>query len=152
MKSSDTKKKIAIAALLSLLITTLLSVGSHFAHRAANELFFIRNIMFPVTVVLFSVLLFLLLRDRHGTIKSVFLTLLTLTSLCFLCGALLTSVFAFIRPSSVGITAVSSLYYYLLGFMIMLCSAAVLILTLLVFLVIYIIRFVKNKSKSDTNN
>lgn len=152
MKKRNLKLSFIIYAICSLLLAVICIIAKG-VFVSAEQLFSTLSGVFAIVSVTFlSCLLFLVLKNKYSTRKAIFITLSLVILMTFLFGALMTAIFGMSSKISNSIGAVESLYYYLLGFMIMLISAAAFVITVFVFVLLRILSLFKEKIGKSRNN
>lgn len=108
-----------------------------------------RNAFLIIMAICFTVFLFLIIKKRLGILKAVFYTILSDSLIVFALGTAMMLISSAKNITATGISAIESIYYYLLGIMIMIGSAAAFATALLIFLVLLLVRYIIRKSKED---
>ncbi len=155
MKSENVIKLNKISGILSLifLVVTLAfeilrqTVPPHTALPTASEgmITVFRNIAFVPFALSFTVLLFLIFKNRFGNVKAVFYTLYSDCFMGFLIGMLITMLAGSNNPAAFGITPLESIYYYFLGTFIMLISVLIILIGMIAYAIMLSIKAHKLK-------
>ncbi len=108
-----------------------------------------RDILFVIAAISFTVFIFTFFLKKFGTFKSIFYTVFGDSLIAFAFGGAIMLISQLKSISEIGISALESLYYYLLGFMIMLVSSAVFGVSLISFFVITLILYILKKKRQN---
>lgn len=109
----------------------------------------LRNISLVFLAILFTVFIFLTLKRRLGILNAVFITLISDSFIAFLIGALIMVFSTLSGAGSLGMTAIESIYLYLLGMLTALVSGAIFAALLVVFLLVRLIMYIISKNKKS---
>lgn len=107
----------------------------------------LRNISSIFLALFFTVFIFLVFKKRFGLLCSVFITLMADSFIAFAFGALLMMVSTVMSTNALGITAIESIYTYLLGMMTAIVSAIAFIASLIIFLAVRLVLYIISKNK-----